>query len=327
MLFELLQKLHWTQSELARRSGITAPRISEFCRMVKSPTEDEKTKIQLAFGESGEYLDVIAAWPEGFEPLKKTLVVEQIKDVEIDAIAYREHVQMIAEHNEQTELRERSMMELTDTLNDKERIVIERRFGLNNLPTHTLEELGEMLGKSKQAVSQIQYRALDKLEQRISECDFTAVREKIHRFANVLRKGSFASQKQQDEEAIKAIKEQAKKQSEAGKQAWRTRLQNSIDEAEEYEREEYLEEQRLAEIRSQQSITKYGIIPYPNVVGIAIRRVKIADQIIKAALRNGFVKVSPGQYIRYDTAGNEITLRTCSHHLDPNVFFLLISKR
>ena len=48
-------------------------------------------------------------------------------------------------------------------LNDKQRVVIERRFGLNNQEVCTLEELAEHLGLTRERVRQIQLEALGKL--------------------------------------------------------------------------------------------------------------------------------------------------------------------
>lgn len=48
-------------------------------------------------------------------------------------------------------------------LNQKQRDVVERRFGLNGHETYTLEEVGEMLGVTRERVRQIQIEALRRL--------------------------------------------------------------------------------------------------------------------------------------------------------------------
>ena len=50
-----------------------------------------------------------------------------------------------------------------EQLNDKQRIVIERRFGLNNQEVCTLEELAAQLGLTRERVRQIQLEALGQL--------------------------------------------------------------------------------------------------------------------------------------------------------------------
>ena len=48
-------------------------------------------------------------------------------------------------------------------LNDRERFIILNRFGLKNRKTKTLEELGKILGFSKERIRQIEMEGLKKL--------------------------------------------------------------------------------------------------------------------------------------------------------------------
>ncbi len=48
-------------------------------------------------------------------------------------------------------------------LTDKERIVVNHRFGLNDTKSYTLEEIGKLLGVTRERVRQIEAQALDKL--------------------------------------------------------------------------------------------------------------------------------------------------------------------
>lgn len=50
-----------------------------------------------------------------------------------------------------------------DTLNDKQRMVVEMRFGLNGAEVSTLEEIGKALGVTRERVRQIQMEALSRL--------------------------------------------------------------------------------------------------------------------------------------------------------------------
>ena len=58
---------------------------------------------------------------------------------------------------------ERQLRELLDQLDDKEQMIIERRFGLKDDTPQTLAELGEVLDLSRERIRQIQERALEKL--------------------------------------------------------------------------------------------------------------------------------------------------------------------
>ena len=53
--------------------------------------------------------------------------------------------------------------ELLETLNERERQVIQLRYGLDDGRTHTLEEIGEQLNVTRERVRQIEARALEKL--------------------------------------------------------------------------------------------------------------------------------------------------------------------
>ena len=54
-----------------------------------------------------------------------------------------------------------------DELNDRQRTVIERRYGLGGLDAATLEEVADTLGVTRERVRQIQTEALDKLRARL----------------------------------------------------------------------------------------------------------------------------------------------------------------
>ena len=64
-------------------------------------------------------------------------------------------------------------------LNDKQREVVERRFGLNGHKTATLEEVGEEIGVTRERVRQIQMDALKRLRA------FWRQNERLHRRRHV----------------------------------------------------------------------------------------------------------------------------------------------
>jgi RNA polymerase nonessential primary-like sigma factor len=59
-----------------------------------------------------------------------------------------------------------------DELNDRQRTVIERRYGLNGRDVATLEELAGEIGVTRERVRQIQSEALDKLRERLKRKGF-----------------------------------------------------------------------------------------------------------------------------------------------------------
>lgn len=52
---------------------------------------------------------------------------------------------------------------LLQTLTERERIVLQHRFGLGDIKPYTLEEIGKLLGVTRERVRQIECQALDKL--------------------------------------------------------------------------------------------------------------------------------------------------------------------
>ena len=60
-------------------------------------------------------------------------------------------------------VQQEEVKELLETLGDRERQVICLRYGLGDEKTHTLEEIGEILGVTRERVRQIEARALEKL--------------------------------------------------------------------------------------------------------------------------------------------------------------------
>lgn len=80
-LLETLQRLNWTQGELAKRTGINANRISQFALLKYRPNPKDMERIQKAFGEVGVFFDVEKAWPEHFHGTKKSLKVIQTREV------------------------------------------------------------------------------------------------------------------------------------------------------------------------------------------------------------------------------------------------------
>ena len=64
-------------------------------------------------------------------------------------------------------VRREEVKELLETLSDRERQVIRLRYGLEDGRSHTLEEIGELLGVTRERVRQIEARALEKLRKNV----------------------------------------------------------------------------------------------------------------------------------------------------------------
>ena len=76
-----------------------------------------------------------------------------------DTHAPQPHEQLVRE--ELTDI----MDELLDKLSDRQRQILRLRFGMEDGMCHSLEDIGNLLGISKERVRQIERRAMEKLQQ------------------------------------------------------------------------------------------------------------------------------------------------------------------
>ena len=70
---------------------------------------------------------------------------------------------METEDADSKELRRDKVRSVLSFLNERERSVLEMRFGLNDGKDHTLEEVGKQFGVTRERIRQIEAKALRKL--------------------------------------------------------------------------------------------------------------------------------------------------------------------
>jgi RNA polymerase primary sigma factor len=117
--------------EIARRSGVSAGRIEQVLSMVQQPTS-----LDLPVGEDGDATlgDLIAA-PNTVDP-----------HAAAEASALREFV-----------------VEAISGLSPREERILRMRFGIGGMTEHTLEEVGQTFGVTRERIRQIEATALKKL--------------------------------------------------------------------------------------------------------------------------------------------------------------------
>jgi len=117
--------------EIARRSGVSAGRIEQVLSMVQQPTS-----LDLPVGEDGDATlgDLIAA-PNTVDP-----------HAAAEASALREFV-----------------VEAISGLSPREERILRMRFGIGRMTEHTLEEVGQTFGVTRERIRQIEATALKKL--------------------------------------------------------------------------------------------------------------------------------------------------------------------
>lgn len=160
-LYAILQRIGWSQAELARQTGIQQRTIGNIINLVKRPTSKQADAIQRAVGVAGEYLDVLAEWPESFEGLKRGYKREQTAELPMERLLdHPEVLQIAAPEYEDNGLKDR-MEAVISELPEKQQVVLKERFWNNK----TLEATGEnkQVGVCGDAVRHIQAQALRKL--------------------------------------------------------------------------------------------------------------------------------------------------------------------
>ena len=117
--------------EIAKRTGIAVERIAQVLQMVQQPTS-----LDLPVGEDGDATlgDLIAA-PDVVDP-HKAAEGSALRDVVLEAIS---------------------------GLTPREERILRMRFGIGGSDEHTLEEVGEIFGVTRERIRQIESRALAKL--------------------------------------------------------------------------------------------------------------------------------------------------------------------
>ena len=149
-LYNALQRLGWSQSELARRANISPTTIGKILSMQKRPGKMAADGIQRAFGEAGIYIDVLSVWPETFKGLGVSVTLTQTKEIDVLKIPSRVNPRQI-------ELRS-VVDKVLETLEPEEREVVEGR-----MSGKTYVSIGKQIGKSHTRAKQIEDKALRRL--------------------------------------------------------------------------------------------------------------------------------------------------------------------
>lgn len=165
-LYAILQRLGWTQTELCKQTGLSQKIIGDIINLIKRPTEDQANAIQLSLGKAGEYLDVLAEWPEAFVGIKRGYRLEQTEDIQMERLLdCQEAMQIAAPEHISTEEHERMTGMINDvlgTLPDQYAVVIRERFCNGN----TLKQTGVKIKKTMSRVRQIEAKALRMIRHR-----------------------------------------------------------------------------------------------------------------------------------------------------------------
>ena len=123
-----------TEEEIAKRLNTSVKKVKNALSIVRLPIS-----LDMPLGEGGEedftLLDVLSK--KGTEDIEKNMIEETV-------------------HKE--------LESMLNVLDDREKEIIKMRYGLDDQEPKTLEEVGEILGISRERVRQLEQRALKKLK-------------------------------------------------------------------------------------------------------------------------------------------------------------------
>jgi transcriptional regulator with XRE-family HTH domain len=172
-IYGLLQKVGWTQTELARRAAINQTTLGQIVRMVRRPSEKTANQIQRAFAEVGEYIDVLAMWPEGF-CLRGKRTIAQIKEVDTALLSdYSARQEMMLEDAAPAVPgdfdRSALLPYLLSKLSDRDKEIVEA-----DLDEEDPHQVARRLGISYKRVLQVKHNAVWKMRYAAHSREFTA---------------------------------------------------------------------------------------------------------------------------------------------------------
>lgn len=142
---------------LDRRRKVRQVRKELTSALGREPTEDEVAEKS---GLSSE--EVRQALEPAPEPLSLQTPVGEQQDTELSEIIPSRTTAAPDEQVAEAQL-QRQAAELLDTLSPREREILRQRFGLDEAPERTLEEIGHSLSLSRERIRQIEAAALERL--------------------------------------------------------------------------------------------------------------------------------------------------------------------
>lgn len=173
-LRKLRAKRGITQRQLAEGSGLSSTvRLQEIERLQRIPTYDEAGKI-------ADFLGVEIS--EILPPDIYKRVVGKVRDIPKDiyfdvtpmSLNYGKIEQLESGEGKMEDLERELDMEMMvnkymDCLQEREKVVLEMRFGLLDGVSRTLEEVGKHFGVTREKIRQLENKALAKIRKKMGE--------------------------------------------------------------------------------------------------------------------------------------------------------------
>ena len=85
-MWRALKALGWTQTELGQRSGLGMHSIGDIINMRRRPNLKQSLRIEVAFAEAGQLVDVLGEWPDHFK-MKTKGAISVYREIAQDQLA------------------------------------------------------------------------------------------------------------------------------------------------------------------------------------------------------------------------------------------------
>ena len=156
-----------SQIALAIKCGLGKARISQIETFRKYPSEEQAKRISEALNSTIE--ELFPRWIEELKDKRTSIVTSQLvterllEHPELKMLpSGTDDIEQVVDEID-TELMNRELNKVLDTLNPREQKVLELRFGLKDGRPRTLEEVGKEFGVTRERIRQIEAKALRKL--------------------------------------------------------------------------------------------------------------------------------------------------------------------
>jgi RNA polymerase primary sigma factor len=172
-MYETINKITRVQRDLVQKLG-HEPTIEELVLELDYLTSEEANAIKLAL-EEGQPVDPFLKrkWKQAASKVRNIMRISQ-DPMSLETPVGHEDATELGDFIEDEsivgpvdaaskELLREQIRQVLDFLTDREREVLEMRFGLNDGKDHTLEEVGKRFGVTRERIRQIEAKALRKL--------------------------------------------------------------------------------------------------------------------------------------------------------------------
>lgn len=149
-IYLALKELGWSQSELARRTGMHPTEIGDIINLKSKPKFEKICLIEEAFAGAGIFINLENLWPDKFKAINNTFV--QTKEIDDTALLEAGNLEESVDNKLMIEY----LNEQVEKMDGKMKEAMKKRYFEDLSTSETAEEMGVSLGR----VWQLEKKAL-----------------------------------------------------------------------------------------------------------------------------------------------------------------------